>query len=60
MAIKRPLCLYDGVKRELVLSDSLISIGLFEIDIDGGLMPITDIRSDEYYELDGSGDIQPI
>jgi hypothetical protein len=34
--------------------------GLFEIDIDGGLMPVTDDLSDEYYELDANGDIQPI
>ena len=34
--------------------------GLFELDVDGGLMPITDTGSDAYYDLDGNGDIQPI
>jgi hypothetical protein len=34
-------------------------LGLFEIDVDGGLMPITDTRSDCYYELDVNDDIQP-
>jgi hypothetical protein len=34
--------------------------GLFEVDVDGGLMPVTDSLTDEYYELDVNGDIQPI
>ena len=34
--------------------------GLFEVDFDGGLMPITDTGSDAYYDLDVNGDIQPI
>jgi hypothetical protein len=60
MAIKRPLCNYSGDLKELAAADSLVSIGLFEIDVDGGLMPVTDSRSDIYYELDVNGDIQPI
>lgn len=64
MAVKRPLCNYDGIPTELAASDSLPGIGtilgLFELDVDGGLMPITDIGTDEYYELDDNGDIQPI
>uniref|UniRef100_A0A6M3KQT0 Uncharacterized protein n=1 Tax=viral metagenome TaxID=1070528 RepID=A0A6M3KQT0_9ZZZZ len=35
-------------------------VGLFEIDIDGGLMPITDVQTDSYYELDVNDDIMPI
>jgi len=37
-----------------------VGAGLFEVDIDGGLMPVTDSLTDEYYELDVNGDIQPI
>jgi len=33
--------------------------GLFEIDVDGGLEPITDTGVDEQFELDSNGDIQP-
>ena len=32
---------------------------LFEIDIDGGLEPITGVSTDTYYELDGLDDIMP-
>lgn len=43
--------------------DSLIAmgsiVGLFQIDEYGGLMPITGVAADNYYELDGNGDIQP-
>lgn len=59
MATKRPLCNYSGSIEELKATDSLVAIGLFEIDIDGELMPITDTRSDCYYELDVNDDIQP-
>jgi hypothetical protein len=34
--------------------------GLFEVDVDGGLMPVTDSLTDEYYELDVNDDIMPI
>ena len=34
--------------------------GLFEVDVDGGLMPVTDNLSDAYYELDVNNDIMPI
>ena len=34
--------------------------GLFEIDINGDLMPITDINSDTNFELDVNNDIQPM
>ena len=33
--------------------------GLFEIDIDGNLIPSVDANTDEYYELDVNDDIQP-
>lgn len=33
---------------------------LFEVDIDGGLMPVTDNLTDDYFELDVNDDIQPI
>ena len=32
---------------------------LFELDGDGGLMPIVDVVEDTYYELDGNNDIMP-
>jgi hypothetical protein len=35
------------------------SSGLFEVDVDGGMMPVTDLQSDEYYELDVNDDIMP-
>jgi len=35
------------------------AVGLFEIDVNGGLMPVTDNLSDNYYELDGNDDIMP-
>lgn len=61
MALKRPLCNYDGVIKELAITDTLPGItGLFEVDVDGGMMPITDINSDNYYELDINDDIQPL
>ena len=34
-------------------------VGLFEIDIDGNLMPVTDSVTDQYYELDDNDDIMP-
>lgn len=43
--------------------DSLIALGsingLFQLDEYGSLMPITGTAADNYYELDGNGDIQP-
>jgi len=41
-----------------VTLDSL-SVGLFDIDINGGLMPSANTPADNYYELDGNGDIEP-
>ena len=35
------------------------TVGLFEIDINGGLMPTTDTSIDDHYELDSNGDIMP-
>lgn len=46
----------DKTKLDGLTGDS----GLFEIDIDGGLMPVTDNLTDEYYELDVNNDIMPI
>lgn len=60
MAEKRPLCIYSGQVKELLGTDSLPGFGLFEIDIDGDTMPITDISPDELYELDADDDIMPI
>ena len=34
--------------------------GLFEIDINGNLMPVLAVQSDNYYELDASGNIMPL
>jgi hypothetical protein len=64
MAGKRPLCIYDGVIKELALTDTLdgaasTSVGIFEVDVDGGVMPITALGSDDEYEYDTNGDIQP-
>ena len=33
--------------------------GLYEIDINGDLEPVTDSVDDQYYELDGLDDIMP-
>ena len=32
---------------------------LFEIDINGDLMPVTAVITDQYYELDGNNDVMP-
>lgn len=41
-------------------ADIGVSAGLFEIEVDGGLMPVTTVGAvDEYYELDGNDDITP-
>jgi hypothetical protein len=43
-------------------TDIIISVsgtGLFEIDVDGGLIPGLAIRSDEYFEIDIDGGIIP-
>jgi len=37
-----------------------VDSGLFEIDISGGLQPVTDNLTDNYYELDVNDDIQPL
>jgi len=56
----------DGnwIKKTLAETKAVLGVGessgLFEIDVDGGLMPVTDTGSDAYYELDVNGDIQPI
>lgn len=34
-------------------------VGLFDIDINGDLEPVTTNLTDDYYELDGSDNIQP-
>lgn len=34
-------------------------IGLFEVEVDGGLMPVTDLYPDHNYDLDENDDIQP-
>ncbi len=63
MTVKKPLVLYNGVKQELASGDVLVSSGLFEIDISGGLQPrdvSSTILTDEYYQLDANGDIEPI
>ncbi len=46
---------FKGVSAKLTGSPTL-----FEVDVDGGLMPVTTVVTiDPYYELDGNGDIQP-
>jgi len=42
------------------LSGLLDEVGLFEIDVDGGLEPITDLRTDNQFELDVNDDIMPL
>ena len=37
-----------------------VDSGLFEIDISGGLQPVTNNLTDNYYELDVNDDIQPL
>lgn len=39
--------------------EQLAELGLFEIDVYGGLMPVTTVSVDQYYELDGNDDIMP-
>jgi hypothetical protein len=61
-SIPEPSSSNDGEFLQYDLSsDSFIyaTRGLFEIDVNGGLMPITDSVNDECYELDSDGDIQP-
>jgi hypothetical protein len=43
---------YDG-------TNWITSIGLFDIDINGDLEPVTSVQSDNNYELDGNDDIMP-
>lgn len=38
---------------------AIYNLALFEIDINGDLMPVTEIQDDTIYELDGNGDIMP-
>ena len=35
------------------------TMGLFEVDVSGGLMPITETEFDDNFELDGSDDVMP-
>lgn len=46
---------YDGSTWEPLVTAG----GLFELDINGNLEPITDVAVDELYELDGSDDLMP-
>jgi hypothetical protein len=32
---------------------------LFEIDVDGGVEPITGVQTDDYFELDALDDVMP-
>jgi hypothetical protein len=56
----------DGnwIKKTLAETKTILGVGadsgLFEVDIDGALMPVTDNLSDAYYELDVNDDIMPI
>jgi len=49
----------SGVSVQDKLDEIELGIGLFEIDINGGLMPITETLPDNYYELDVNDDIMP-
>ena len=40
-------------------SISIANVGLFEVDIYGGVMPITGDLVDQFYEVDGNNDIMP-
>ena len=46
--------------KEVAYTDHTHDVGLFEIDVDGGLMPITETRTDEYYEIDVDDNITPL
>lgn len=62
MATKKPLVLTDGQIEQLQEGDAIaMTSSLFEIDVNGGLMPITEMGiTDEFYELDVNNDIMPI
>lgn len=44
---------------EVISEEVVAETGFFEIDVNGGLMPKTDVTSDEYFELDENGAIMP-
>jgi len=44
---------------DLTVHGVITTHSLFEIDVDGGLMPVTTIVPDAYYELDSNDDIMP-
>jgi len=46
---------YTGIEWDSLTTSST----LFAIDVNGDLEPVTDVATDEYYELDGSDDIMP-
>jgi len=48
---------YDSGTQNFTWQD--ITVGLFEIDIEGSLIPILGSNADNQFELDGSNDIQP-
>lgn len=64
MIIKGDLVARDITARNIngIPIDSLTTggVGLFEVDTDGNLTPVTDNLSDNYYELDANDDIMPI
>lgn len=60
MAVKRPLCNYAGDIKELSETDSLVAMGMWDIDGDGDLMPSSTIRPDPYWTVDEDGDLIPI
>lgn len=51
-------CFYNAASEKWDVAVD-VYIGLFEIDINGGLMPVTDTNVDVFYELDANDDIMP-
>lgn len=47
------------VKKTLAETKAILDYGLFEIDINGGLMPKNTVTSDPYFELDVNGAVMP-
>jgi hypothetical protein len=54
----------SDISDDVMPSDEIyVSIGMFELDAEGDLMPLLDPETasvDYYYDLDGNGDIQPL
>lgn len=47
------------VKKTLAETKAILDYGLFEIDMNGALMPRNTVTSDSYFELDINGAVMP-